>query len=126
MQTRSVAFVLIGSLPGEGHAGRQVGEHLVEPNDVLLGGARPGGAHGGSFGDVGSAVRLRIRDSGPGIAPQALDRIFKPFFTTRSQGTGLGLAIVRNIVLAHGGSVEAANPEGGGAEFTITLPRDAR
>jgi signal transduction histidine kinase len=51
-----------------------------------------------------------------------LERIFKPFFTTKAQGTGLGLAIVRNIVHAHGGSIQARSAAGGGAEFVIDLP----
>lgn len=67
-------------------------------------------------------VRLVIRDSGPGIPPGDLERVFKPFYTTRTRGTGLGLTIVRNIVSAHGGTVRAANAAGGGAEFTIDLP----
>jgi signal transduction histidine kinase len=63
-----------------------------------------------------------VSDSGPGIAPAALEKIFKPFFTTKAQGTGLGLAIVRNIVLAHGGTIQAASAESGGAAFVIALP----
>jgi len=70
----------------------------------------------------GAAARIAIRDTGPGIPVGIEERIFKPFFTTRAQGCGLGLAIVRNLVQAHGGSIRAATPPGGGAEFTITLP----
>ncbi|HEX5041641.1 MAG TPA: ATP-binding protein [Candidatus Polarisedimenticolaceae bacterium] len=67
-------------------------------------------------------VEVVVSDSGPGIAPATMERIFKPFFTTKAQGTGLGLAIVRNIVHAHGGTIQVANPESGGAEFVIALP----
>jgi len=70
----------------------------------------------------GAAARVAIHDTGPGIPAGIEERIFKPFFTTRAQGCGLGLAIVRNLVQAHGGSIRAATPPGGGAEFTITLP----
>jgi two-component system sensor histidine kinase AtoS len=70
-------------------------------------------------------VRVRIRDTGPGIPPENADKIFKPFFTTRSKGTGLGLAIVRNIVNAHGGSITAGNLPEGGAEVVVALPRNA-
>ncbi len=73
----------------------------------------------------GEGASISIRDSGPGIPPEVADRIFKPFFTTRSKGTGLGLAIVKNIVTAHGGAISAATAPGGGAEFTITLPKGA-
>ena len=71
---------------------------------------------------AGGKVEVVVSDSGPGIAPAALEKIFKPFFTTKAQGTGLGLAIVRNIVHAHGGTIQAASSESGGAEFVIALP----
>lgn len=70
-------------------------------------------------------VAISFADSGPGIPAEQLDHIFKPFYTTRAQGTGLGLAIVKKIVEAHGGSVEASNDEGGGARFTVSLPRES-
>lgn len=68
-------------------------------------------------------VVLVVRDSGPGIPDDRVDRIFNPFFTTRSTGTGLGLAIVHRIVDAHGGSVSVANDRG--AVFRLSMPQDA-
>ena len=67
--------------------------------------------------------RISIADNGPGIPPEALHRIFMPFYTTKANGTGLGLAVVQKIVVQHGGSIEARNqPMGGGAEFIVWLP----
>jgi two-component system sensor histidine kinase FlrB len=66
--------------------------------------------------------QLRLRDNGPGIEPQILERIFDPFFTTRAKGTGLGLAVVAMTVANHGGEISARNRAEGGAEFVITLP----
>lgn len=69
------------------------------------------------------AIVVRIRDSGPGIAPEDCERVFDSFYTTKTKGTGLGLAISRRIVQAHGGRI-VANPQcREGAEFVITLPR---
>ena len=70
------------------------------------------------------AVRVSIADRGPGLAPDAVARVFEPYFTTKAHGTGLGLAIVRQTVLDHGGSITAANAPGGGAVFTLTLPTE--
>ena len=72
----------------------------------------------------GLTVSLIIGDSGGGIPPEALPHIFNPFFTTKEvgQGTGLGLAITYGIIQEHGGTIQAANRPGGGAEFTINLP----
>ncbi|MDP1663372.1 MAG: ATP-binding protein, partial [Phycisphaerales bacterium] len=70
-----------------------------------------------------------IADSGPGIAPEILGRLFEPFATTRldSRGTGLGLAVSLGIVREHGGALVARNREGPptGAEFEILLPLSA-
>lgn len=68
------------------------------------------------------SAEMAVRDRGPGIPPAVLERLFEPFTSQRSGGIGLGLAIVRRIVHAHGGEVRAANLEGGGAEFIVTLP----
>jgi len=68
-------------------------------------------------------IEVQVLDRGSGIPPELLPRIWEPEFTTRRRGTGLGLALVRQAVYAHGGQVHAANREGGGAVFTVTLPR---
>ena len=67
-------------------------------------------------------LRLVVRDSGPGIEPGAVTRIFDPFYTTRPGGTGLGLAVVHRAVQAHDGAVFVDRAREGGAEFTIVLP----
>jgi len=71
---------------------------------------------------AGASYRIVIADTGPGIAPDALGRIFDPFYTTRSRGTGLGLPIVKRIVTQHGGEVTATSTPGVGTEVTIELP----
>lgn len=80
-------------------------------------------------GPEGKRALIEVLDDGPGIPEDNLDRLFKPFFTTRAHGTGLGLAIVRKIVECHGGRVYAANRAGSGdaqcgAVFRIELPHD--
>jgi two-component system sensor histidine kinase BaeS len=66
-------------------------------------------------------IRIEIGDNGPGIDPADLHYIFAPFFS-RSGGSGLGLALAKQIIHAHGGSIEARSPVGEGATFTILLP----
>jgi signal transduction histidine kinase len=70
----------------------------------------------------GGRLELEIADSGPGLSQEQLDRVFEPFYTTKSTGTGLGLSIVQRIAEAHGGRVTALNCPQGGAAFTIELP----
>jgi two-component system, NtrC family, nitrogen regulation sensor histidine kinase NtrY len=65
---------------------------------------------------------LTVADDGPGIDRDLWDRIFDPYFTTKSDGTGLGLAIVKKIVLQHGGEIQVGDRPSGGASFTIALP----
>ncbi len=71
---------------------------------------------------VADAVCLKIGDSGPGVSPEDLPRIFDPFYTNRPGGSGLGLALVHRAVEAHGGAVLVNRAEEGGAEFSIFLP----
>jgi len=70
-------------------------------------------------------VRVAVRDTGPGIRPEDLPRVFARFFTTRGRerGTGLGLALVQAVVEAHGGTVTASSVAGAGATFEVRLPR---
>ncbi len=70
------------------------------------------------------AIRLSIRDNGPGLTAEQQRRIFEPFYTTKAQGTGLGMAIAKRIVDAHGGCISAQQAPGGGAEIVIVLPKN--
>jgi signal transduction histidine kinase len=72
---------------------------------------------------MNSAAVIEIDDTGPGLAPEARQRLFEPFYTTKPRGTGLGLVVARSIVEEHGGSLEALDSTTGvGARFRITLP----
>ncbi|THF62449.1 HAMP domain-containing protein [Pseudothauera nasutitermitis] len=79
-----------------------------------------------------SNIHLRVRDHGPGLPPEELEKVFEPFYRTEASrnretgGTGLGLAIARNLLRAQGGDVALANHPQGGLQATVTLPRQAR
>lgn len=75
---------------------------------------------------IRAPVRLAVSDSGPGLDPDAIERIFNPFYTTRRGGSGLGLAVVHRAVEGHEGAVLAENRPEGGAMFALYLPRDGR
>jgi two-component system sensor histidine kinase HydH len=70
----------------------------------------------------GRAVKFVVTDQGVGIPAANLERIFHPFFTTKTQGTGLGLAITQRIVREHGGQIQVKSVPGNGTQFTIVFP----
>jgi C4-dicarboxylate-specific signal transduction histidine kinase len=74
--------------------------------------------------EAGGRVALSVEDTGPGIPPEVLPRLFEPFFTTRpaGEGSGLGLAVARHLALQMGGDLRAENRPAGGARFTLELP----
>ena len=67
-------------------------------------------------------ILVAVRDSGPGIDPEQSDRVFEPFYTTKTTGVGMGLSICRSIIAAHGGRLWVDADRGGGAIFQFTLP----
>jgi CheY-like chemotaxis protein len=74
--------------------------------------------------DRGFYLKLSVRDTGKGISPEIMKRIFEPYFTTRprEQGTGLGLAVAQGIVTSHGGTIVAYSQQGKGSRFDVYLP----
>ena len=74
---------------------------------------------------VGAYVRLTIGDTGHGVSPDIMDRIFDPYFTTKGvgEGTGMGLAVVHGIVNAHGGAIAVESSPGSGTRFDVFFPR---
>jgi signal transduction histidine kinase len=75
-----------------------------------------------TYRDSAGSVAFSIRDSGPGIPAEHLERIFSGFFSTKAGGMGIGLTICQSIVAAHGGAIAAVKPAGPGAEFRVVLP----
>ncbi|WP_283807705.1 ATP-binding protein [Bradyrhizobium sp. LTSPM299] len=69
-------------------------------------------------------VRVGVQDTGPGLNPESLSRLFEPFYTTKPEGMGMGLSICRAIIEAHGGRLWATGCEPQGALFEFTIPAD--
>ncbi|MCH8969740.1 MAG: two-component sensor histidine kinase [Planctomycetes bacterium] len=71
-------------------------------------------------------ARIDVTDTGIGIAAEELDKLFKPFFSTRKGGSGLGLSVTRRILTEHGGTIEVQSELGKGSRFSVRLPRSRR
>ena len=98
---------------------------VMNAEQAIAATGRSGRIEIGAFvSESGDRVIATVRDTGSGIPPEVLPRIFEPFYTTKEvgQGTGLGLAITFGIVQEHGGHIGAANHPDGGAVFTVELP----
>jgi len=88
---------------------------------------RPGGVLHIASEQENQFIKIVFRDTGGGISPTDMSKIFEPYFTTKKSGSGLGLLIVRRIVREHGGEIDLVSHDGEGLEFTIRLPvRDQR
>jgi signal transduction histidine kinase len=85
-------------------------------------GGRPAVRIAGGVDETEGVCTLAVHDNGPGVDPAVRDRVFRPFFTTRSQGTGLGLAIVQKVVVTHNGRIAVGTSPLGGAAFDVTFP----
>ena len=104
----------------------------VDPNQVraallnLMRNAReamPGGGHiVVRIRSLSGGVTVDVTDSGSGIKPEVMERLYEPFFSTKPQGTGLGLSMVREIMEAHGGAIRVDTPPSGGTQFSLTFP----
>ena len=98
--------------------------HVVFLN-VLLNAAQAMDLRGDIEVDVGTGpgeCEVTVADRGPGIAPALREKVFQPFFSSKSRGAGLGLPTARRIVESHGGALTARSRDGGGAVLTVTLP----
>lgn len=71
---------------------------------------------------AGDFLVIEVGDTGPGVPLEKLSAIFEPYYTTKADGSGIGLWIAQQIVIAHGGTIQAANAPDGGAVFTVRLP----
>ena len=71
---------------------------------------------------MGPSAEVTITDTGPGISPERLKKIFEPLFTTKIQGSGLGLAVCQQVLAKHNGSLEVHSELGVGTTFTVSLP----
>ncbi|MEX2531148.1 MAG: ATP-binding protein [Gemmatimonadota bacterium] len=110
--------------------GGSVAVVLEDPRESGAG-ARPGGARDPGQGEqsrmgVSDPVCIRVRDQGPGIPEEDVERVFDPFFTTRKEGSGLGLAMVHRAAEAHHGAIVVERPPDGGTEFILYLPGERK
>jgi signal transduction histidine kinase len=112
-----------GEIDGDEALLRQVFSNLIRnaAEACDAGGITPAIVIGGHIDRIHRTCRVTVDDNGPGIPPAEREKVFRPFFTSRSRGTGLGLAIVQKIVLTHHGRVAIATASGGGASIEITF-----
>lgn len=76
----------------------------------------------GTIDHAQAVARVTVQDNGPGVAAEAREKVFRPFFTTKKDGTGLGLALVQKIIVTHNGRINVTSGPNGGASFQVTLP----
>jgi signal transduction histidine kinase len=122
----TVDFLRSPSLPpadGDPHQLMQVFLNLILNAEQAIREVRDRGTLRIRLGNTGETVWANFQDDGPGIPPETLANIFDPFYTTKrpGRGTGLGLSICKSVLKEHNGTIEATNPPGGGAAFTVTL-----
>jgi len=119
----AIRFSLEGDLEarlfGDPHLLRQVWTNLFQ-NAVE---AMPRGGDLRTRISGGPLVRVEIRDSGNGIDPETAERMWRPFYTTKTRGTGLGLPIVKKIIEAHGGRIWCESESGKSTSFFVEIPR---
>jgi signal transduction histidine kinase len=108
-------------LPVDKHKVKQALGNLLD-NAIAV--TAPGGCVEVASRVNGATVAVAVRDHGPGIAPEIRDRLFTPFCTTKPDGIGLGLALAKELIEAHGGTLEWA-PAEPGTVFVLSLPRTA-
>jgi signal transduction histidine kinase len=129
LRTSNIEVVtqLAPSLPvvlADGHQIQQVFLNVINNSRQAMESHQPDGRIKIFTELLGESVRIIIHDNGPGISPENLNRIFNPFFTTKTvgQGTGLGLSLCYGIIKDHGGNITPSSRPGDGAKFTIELP----
>jgi len=117
-----VTLTLDGGATAVHGDGRRLKEALINLVANAIEATPNGGTVALRMRNGGDAVVLEVRDSGRGIAPEDLERIGTPFFTTRSNGTGLGVVLAQGVLNQHGGTLTYASTLGAGTTATITLP----
>jgi two-component system, NtrC family, sensor histidine kinase PilS len=130
---RNEATARGGGVIVQGHFGRALGDEVLLRQAMsnlcrnaleacIDAGAEPRITIDGASDAEQRVLRVTVADNGPGIAPANVDRIFRPFFTTKAKGTGLGLALVQKIIVTHNGRVSVLPNDGSGARISFTLP----
>ena len=102
------------------HAGQVIMNLLTNATQAME--ARGGTLELRARAGTNGVVRLEVSDTGPGIPPDIVGKIFEPLFTTKARGIGLGLAVSRSLAQANGGELTVSSESGRGATFTLVLP----
>jgi signal transduction histidine kinase len=115
--------LVLNALEATGETGRVTVTAEVEPApDAASIPYSPAGSTGDPWADAREIAVVRVADDGPGIDERDRERVFQPFFTTKTHGSGVGLAVAKKIVGGHRGMIDVARTPGGGAEIVVRLP----